>query len=389
MLEDLRPQTARIPSSYSIALPRLNSYLYNLYIHTERLVKRTAAFTNDPIPSSGIDIINSLITRADIPYLLKFDSDIIRFTKVNSEYRSALYSDFIRQYPIHDKSFIASSKGGSVEYLLITDDFDIIDSLPMGSNSISDWLDVRPLRMLSNDSPELQLDIVTSRLRYRTIAPTEVVFSLNIPKLLMVYTKYRLLYPELFIENTNNYPFIYRACLLPLLYDNITTWMLNLINDIITLKGLDSSARFNSSSLILGEKSNFALGGRQSAILEVEDLLTKCADGKVKPDEIMIAMNLGMSDNLLSEVNWLTNSHYIGNRGNQFRWVEFIREFPILSIMVKLYKLQPDSNRSKEFFKLFEIIARRYYNTRFWQAVGNPYISAGIKSKFEELFELI
>jgi hypothetical protein len=370
-------------------MPRHRSYLNHIHSGVTHLIERTDKFTNDPIPSAGIDFINSLIVRADIPYLLKFTNDVDRFYKIYKEYRSPLYSDFLRQYPVREKNFIFSRKGKSVEYLLISDDIDIIENIPFGSNNLNDWLRVRPLRMLSNDSPEIQLDIITSKLRYREKPPMEVVFSINIIKLLMVYTKYRLMYPEQFVENINNYPFIYKACLLPLLYDNIKNWMMKIIYDITILKAIDSKATYDTDGLIHGEKSVFIPGGRQAALLEVEDMITKCADGKVKPDEVINSLYISENKNILQELRWLTDSHYIGHSGAQYRWLEFVREYFSLATMVAIYGLQPNSNRSYELKVLFDVVAKRLANTRFWSNAGNPFLVKHIENKFEMICSLI
>ena len=390
MLEELHTFMHRINASYSIAMPRLNSYLRSLNTGVERLIARNERFTSNPIPSNGIDYINSLITRADIPYLLKYSgNDMDRLSKVNHEYKTATYGDFIRQYPIRPKSFIYSKKSSTVEYILITDDFDIIQNIPLGSDDFNQWLRVRPIQMLSNDSPELLLDITASRLKYRRSPPKEVVFSINVMKLLMVYTKYRIMYSDQFSVKIDNYPFIYKVCLLPLLYDNVKTWLIKIIYDMVMLKKKDPDAIFDTGSLTLGEKSTFALSGRHSAIIELEDIISKCAKGTVKPDEVIVSVCASMGTNLYDETRWLMNSHYVGNHGVQFRWAEFLREYFLLTTIVALYGLQPDSNRTSELRKLFNIVTRRLGNTRFWSGIGNPYLAEGIREKFDTLLEML
>lgn len=385
MLEDLRGFIDRIPTSYSINMPRFNNYLYNLRLGILRLVLRNKRFTTDPVPSAGIDYLNSLITRADIKYLLKFPNDLDRFSRVLREYKSPAYGDIIRQYAVRERNFIYCEKAVPVEYLLVTDDFDILDHMPIGSNESYKWMNVRPFKMLSNDSTEILLDITSSKLKYKKYPPKEVVFSINIPKLLMMYTKYRLLHPEEFIENTNNYPFIYKSCILPMLYDNIKTWLMKIIYDITELKLKDPSVVYNDDRLISGEKSTFVMGNRQSALSEIDDLLMKCAQGKVKPDEVVVSLQTGLKTNLLSDMNYLMTSHYVGNRGNQYRYGEFEREFFTLGIMLNIYKLQPESNRTLELKRVFDIVYRRLENIRFWSSVGNPFVAAEIERKFRSL----
>lgn len=385
MLEDLRGFIDRIPTSYSINMPRLHNYLYDLQLGVLRLALRYKRFTTDPVRSSGIDYLNSLITRADIPYLLKFTNDIDRFSRSVKEYNSPAYGDILRQYVVREKNFIYCEKSTPIEYLLMTNDFDILDHMPVGSAESYKWMKVRPFKMISNDSPEILLDITTSRLKYKRHPPKEVVFSINVPKLLMMYTKYRILHPEEFIEHIDNYPFIYKSCIVPMLYDNIKTWLMKIIYDITLLKLNNPEASYSSDKLVHGEKSSFILGSRQSALFEIEDMLTKCAHGKIKPDEVITSLKTGLNSTLLTDMNYLMSSCYVGNRGNQYRWAEFIREFFLLSTVLNIYRLQPESNRTSELKRVFDIVYRRLNNIRFWSSVGNPFVGESIRRKFESL----
>jgi len=390
MLEELSTFIGRTPTSYSLSMPRLNTYLRHLVVGTARVADRNRTFVTDPIPSGGIDIINSLIVRADIPYLIKSgDTGFELLSKVNHEYHSPLYSDFIRQYAVHEKCFSYSQNKPTVEYLLITEDFDFLTHVPIGSMDWSKWLKVRPLRMLSNDSNEIQLDIVTSRLRYRVSPPKEIVLSLNIPKLLMTYIKYRTIYPEDFENNPSNFPFIYHICLLPLLQDNARTWVMKIIHDVVVSKSSGHNSSLVAEKIITGEKSKFVLGNLQSALSEIEDMIDKCAHGKMKPDEVMTSIRISPGRSLYDEINWLMDSHFMGSRGAQYRWADFEREYFALSTMLAIYNLQPDSNRSQELRKLFKIISKRLRNTQFWMSVGSPYVSAHIKAKFNSMCEIM
>lgn len=370
-------------------MPRHRSYLDNLERGLLDLKAQTMRFTKDPIPSSGIDYINSLITRADIPYLLKFDNDIERLSRISREYEGPAYSDFIRNYPVRHKNFIHGLRHKTNEFLLVTEDLDLVDSIPFGNDDFNNW-DLKPLRMLSNDSNDIELNIITSRLKYSKNPPFEAVFSINIIKLLMMYTKYRLLYPREFVENVNNYPFIFKTCLIPLLEDNIRTWLLKTIYDIVILKSIDKDAEYNFKKVVISDESVFIPNGRHSAILEIEDLITKCAEGKVKPDEVVVSLYLSKERNLRDEMLFLMNRHYIGDYGgSQYRWLEFVREYFLLTTVIGIYALQPESNRTKELKRLFDVMSNRLNNTRFWSNASHPFIVDSVKNKFETMCSLI
>jgi hypothetical protein len=390
MFTDLRTFISRIPHSYKIQIVDLKNYLSNLEIGLRRLEERTLRFTNDPIPSMGIDFLNSLITRADIPYLLKFHNDFDRFAKIVNEYESPAYSDFIRQYPIRYKNFIYSQKYKTAEYLIISEDIDIVETTPFGSNNFNDWMKLHPLTMLSNDSRDIELDIITSKLKYQKNPPYEVIFSINVVKLLMLYTKYRLLFPEEFVDNTNNYPFIFKTCLIPLLEDNLRTWILKSIYDIVVFKSIDPDLSYTEEKFTTTDKSTFVLNDRRSVIQEIEDLIDKCVHGKVKPDEVITSLYVDKETSLLDLINTTIDNHYIGFHGGaQYRWLEFVKEYFILATFIGIYGLQPENNRSQELKKLFDVVSKRLANTRFWSNASQPFVVENIKSKFDIICSLI
>lgn len=390
MLTELRPFISRIPHSYKIQMPRLRNYLDGLQRGTDELFDQNSRFTRDPIPTPGIDYINSLITRADIPYLLRFQNDVERLVKVNKEYHSPMYSDFIRQYPMRFKYFIKGRKHRTIEYMLITDDLEIVDQLPLGSDNFADWMNVRPVQMLSNDSPDIELKVTASYFMYRKNAPFEVVFSVDVVKLLMVYTKYRFLYPEEFIENTNNYPFIYKTCILPMIYDNVRTWILKSVYDIVMIKNIDPTMKYDFQKAVISDDSIFIPNNRHAALLELEDLIEKCVNGKVKPDEVINSIFIDPETNLLGALKKTMTNYFIGDYGGaQYRWLEFVKEYFLLSTVIGIYGLQPESNRSLELKRLFDVITRRLNNTRFWSNANFPFAVENIKNKFETICSLI
>lgn len=389
MLEALKPFINRASTHKRFALIKWESYLDKLKLGTDRLVDRNGRFVTDPIPSKGIDFLNSLIVRADIPYLLKHTDDFSRLSRITTEYNGTMYSAFLRQYAIKTKAFIYSDIMTTTEYCLITEDFNMLDELPMGINDTTTWLDrVKPIRMITNDSKEIQLDIITSRLKYRYTPPLEAVFSVNVVKLLMLYTKYRQLNKNEFLDNDNNYPFIYKACILPLLHDNVKTWITTIIHDMIDVKLADPKAEYDMSLLSWGNHSNFVLNGLDSALRELENLINKCVDGAVKPDEILASLYTSPGMSLFDDINWLMDSNYVSGE-TQYSWTSFVREYYLLSIMLKLFRMYGDSNRGNELKRLFGIMAKRAANTRFYQHARNPFLIESLETKFNSLLELI
>jgi hypothetical protein len=367
-------------------MPRLTSYLGLLREGVNKLVERNIEFTTSPIPTKGIDYINSLITRADIRYILKADNDVDRLSRAYKEYSGPAYSDFIRQYSVKNRAFIYSEIMDTAEYLLITEDFDIVDKIPFGVDNIDIWIDnVRPLTMLSNPSYEIQLNNVASRLKYRKEPPVEAVFSINVIKLLMLYSKYRILKSKEFINNVDNYPFIYRTCILPMLRDNTKVWLLHIVRSMILGYLSIDNYSFNIQSITYGEKSTFINGGLSQAIHDIEDIIKKCMNKQMKPDEVLLSIYTSEDTSIFDDMISLMDNHYVGTGGIQYEWSEFIREYQLLTILLGIYELYGESTRFTELSRLFKIIARRSKNTKFWQHIRNPFVADDMANKFEEL----
>jgi len=385
MLNLIKSFTDKIKTGAKINTPKFKQYLKNLDSGTDRVLSRNRKFVKDPIPSAGIDFINGLIIRADLKYLLKHSNDMDRFIRIQKEYQGPAYSDFIRQYPIKESAFCYSEIMKTTEYCLITDDYDLLDNLPIGSNAISEWAKIKPFRLISMYTTELRLDNAATRLRYEYLPPIEAVFSINIPALLMLYTKYRLLNPKEFETTTNNYPFIYRFCILPLLNDLKTTWITTIIRDIVSNKIVNPEYTFDTSNLMFSDKSYFASASIKQALKEIEDLIDKVIDGSTKPDVLVSSLNLSSNLSIADAIGVTRDNYYISNGGVQYYWMTFIKEFAILSLVTDIYKLQYMSTRTDNLKKIMEIKSKRLNNTKFWQHVKNPMLKESIREKFESI----
>ncbi len=388
MLDNLANFLQRVPKASSIHLGRLPNYIHVLDTGVQSVIDRNNQFTLDPIPSAGIDYINSLIVRADIPYLLKYENDVDRLRAVYREYASPVYGDMIRQHPYKKRHFIGGQMIHTAEYLAITEDFNLTDEVPFGG-AVDQWFEtVRPLQLIDLDSLETRLDVVNSKIKFNYEPPTQAVFSLNIVKLLLMYTKYRLSYPAEFEERTNNYPFIYRACINPLLKDCTRVYLINIISDMVAGKLDNPDYVFDSDKILNSQFSYFLKNNRDAAIFEMQNLIDKCVAGKVKPDELLIALKVDADTNLYDYIQWVIDNHYVGNGGIQFTWLEFIIQYKILTILIMIYSLQPDSVRTQELYRLFRIMANRIKNTRFWAHAKNPQVIYLLQNSFQRLTEL-
>ena len=386
MLEQLRSFIDRISLSKAMNMTRLTSYLVSVENSTTDLIARNSQFTANPVPTKGIDYLDSLISRADIDYILRADNDLDRLTRVSKEYKSATYSDFIRQYTMRSKSFISSGVLDTAEYLLITEDFDLIDKIPFGVDDISVWKNsIRPVMMISNPSTEILLNNVSSRLKYKSSPPVEAVFSINVIKLLMLYSKYRILSANEFIERVDNYPFIYDTCVLPMLYDNMRTLMISVVHNMISGYLSIENYSFDIATILYGEKSVFIHSGLEQAIHDIDDMIKKCSNKQIKPDVLLLSIHTSPSTSLYDEMISLMDNHYVGNGGVQYEWAEFIREYQLLLVFLGIYELYGESSRLTELRRLFRIMAKRAKNTKFWQHIRNPFVADGMMTRFEEL----
>jgi hypothetical protein len=385
MLITLKRFLSKISGVGVIKLPRTEKYLSHLHKGVTNIIRRNARTITDPIPSKGIDIINSLIVRADIRHLTKFNNDMERFVRIQKELSGPAYSEYIKKDIIRENAFCYNEFMSTTEYVLITSRYDILDPLPLGSDSMITWGKIRPLSNLMMDTSEMRLDNTATRLRYEISPPIEAMFGINLTDLLMLYTKYKILNKNNKDITSNNYPFIYSYCILPILYDVSKRWFINIIEDIVLGKLIDKDYIFDKCKLIYGDRTFFARANIDKAIDEVTLLIDNVISGTMKPDQLVNSLLVGHGTSLLAEIQNMRDDHYVLNTNRQYYYLNFIQQYPILSLLVNIYKLQPGATRSEQLKKILEIEIGRLLNTKFWQSTSNPFIRDRIKEKLDSL----
>lgn len=376
MLTELNTFLSRISVTQKIQLPRLNSYLSNIANSIRSAI--ITSNTNNPIPSNGLDFLFSIISTCDIRYLLKFRNDFERFIKLNNEYNNNL-SIFIKNlYPIKTDFFISSSKHKCLEYMIITEDFDIVNNIPFNNDDFNRWKKVKPLSLVYNTSNDLNLNMITSKFKYNDNSPTEVLFSVDIIKLIMMYTKYCILFnDQISLAKNDIYPFLFKTCLLPLIYDNFKAYIMqNIYNKMINTMIYRNDYKWTELEVSLNINN---------ALLDID----KFIDNNDDPNKLLVSMSVSKDISLYDIVMMNINKYNVCSYySRNYKWIEFLKEYYILTILISCYKIYPDSIQSKEFFKHMNIIINRYNAIKFWDNATYPFIIKNIKNKFEAICDL-
>ncbi len=383
MLVSIADFVNRVPQG-SVSMVKLRNYLFTLITGTYGMLNRNNKFIDNPLPTVGIDYINGMLIRVDMDYLLQYKNDIERFGKIEKLFQSPSFVNYIYSNPILKNAFIKSKSLVATEFVLPSTNPNAFETFPFESNKIDDWMTLRPLRMLSCPSYEFSCDSLTSKLRFNDFPPLEAVFSLNIPMLLLQYTKLRLLEGEQQGESTNRYPFIYKTCILPLMYDSYRSWLLEIFTTMALTVSLDSDAIIDNDTVSIGNFGVFAMPGFRRTMEEVRGLLVKCRDGKVKPDLVMRSLGLRYGFTLLDEISYLRDNHYIASEV-QFYWLTFLKEYDIMKLVLMIYSLSPKNARFQELCTILRIRLRRLKNLKFWNSVSNQPLKMLLKSKFDDI----
>ena len=366
---------------------KMNNYLFSLLTGTYTLIELNNKFVNDPIPSSGLDYINSMLIRVDMDYLLRFKNDIERYGKIEKMMATNSFSDFIYKDAVHESGFIKPTLYGTIEYYIPINDVDAITTFPMGSNNIADWMTMRPFRMIENKSMELSMDNLATRFKYNKYQPFSTLFTLNVPLLLLLYTKYCILEQDREGESINRYPFIYTTCVRPLLYDSYRAWMMSIYSAMVTNTLLDNDP-LDGVEYLISNRGSFARAGIKKALEEINDLLIKCRTGSISPDVILNSLGVRYGYSLSDEIAYIRDNNFVKG-GLQYYWLTFLKDFDLLNLILSIYSLAPDNARSKQLFKLVEIALRRLQNNKFWNHAPDPNTKELIKLSFDELTFMI
>ena len=366
---------------------KMNNYLFSLLTGTYNLIELNNKFVHDPIPSSGLDYINSMLIRVDMDYLLKFKNDIERYGKIEKMMSTNSFSDFIYKDAVQESGFVKPTFYDTIEYYIPITDIDSITTFPMGSDNINDWMAMRPFRMIENQTTELSMDNLATRFKYSKNQPFSTVFTLNVPLLLLLYTKYCLLEQDKEGESINRYPFIYTSCVRPLLYDSCRAWMMTIYSAMVT-NTLLTNDPLDGIEYIINNRGSYARVGIKKALVEIKDLLIKCRTGAISPDVILNSISIRYGYSLADEIPYIRDNNFVKG-GLQYYWLTFLKDIYLLKLIIGIYSISPGNSRSKQLFKLVEVVLRRLQNAKFWNHAPDPNTKELIKFNFTELTFMI
>lgn len=378
----------RRASPSSISTVRLSNYLFTLLAGADAVVATQLKFVTDPLPSTGIDHINGMLIRADIPGLVRYENDMERFGKITKMLASASFSRYLMSNVTLSNAFIRTYSIRPVEFVIPVRDIGIFSTIPWESSDVSQWMSLRPFRMLSCPSQELSGDNLTSKLKFSEYPPLEATFALDIALLLLVYTKICILSGIDHVESTNRYPFIYDACIQPLLFDSHRAWLLELFTVMTLSVSLDSGAFIDSDSVHIGNRAIYAQPNFESVMGDVRKLLVSCRDGRVGADVVLRSLSIQYGYDIIDEISFIRDGNFVDG-GIDMYWLTFIKEFSMLKFVIMVYSLDSSSPRYLALAKIVRASIRKLKQQKFWNATPNPAIKAIVQSKFEEISSFV
>jgi hypothetical protein len=339
------------------------------YIFSNVLTKILQYQKISPIPSRGIKHINGLLLRADLRYVMSKQTDLNRFLAIDKEYKS-MYSDMLRQYPIYRNMFVDESD--IAEVILYTDSYDLIETLPIGSDNWDNWKILTPINILSVNSLEFTSNVENSKITYDLDTPSEIVLSINIPMLLNMYVKYRTIFKKEFELRTDNSLFIYRYCIVPMIRTLLMAWNLNMITEIID-SIFSFNTRFNYTPSV-EKKSYYGFTYMNRYLYKLSELTFDLKKGKITPSQFINTVRISDTETLAQYFSRLPVEFYIQDTSMN-SWLSFVRDYQCMLIIKHIFKDDKSMSRT------MKVIDRRLRSVKTSSVIKDPMYRANFELK--------
>lgn len=224
-------------------------------------------------------------------------------------------------------SFNIFIKNSTNEYLIPTNG--IIGTEITVLDEWEKWKDIQPIRMVSNNSREIDILGYESQLTYKIDKPKYSVICIDSAALLLKYIIY-LRHNNLPLQNTNIDTFILEHVLSFLYDDYLDVWISNIILDIIDNKPI----RFSRISNMLNESE------LDNAMFDVKELIYKYQEGALKLGDILHTKWYGNKS--LFDMIRIYRDSYSTYQSNRYIGPELIKMSCVLSIFVSLLDMTKD-----------------------------------------------
>jgi len=251
----------------------------------------------------------------------------------------------------YKNTFIKDSK---IEYFIPTNgiigyDVNILDNW-------NKWKDIQPIRMMVNDSRELNVDPQSyrSQLEYKSDQPTYSLFCIDSSALLMKYLVYLREY-DIPFDNTIIDEFILDYVIAPLYDDVLNVWISNYLLDVMSDKEVDTS--LISTILNQSELNN--------ATNEIKELIDRLKNGSLRIGDIM--HTFFYRDKSIYDIIDIYADKHKTYSSNRYIGIELLKMSKLLSIIIILLTLTFDKQQETQYIRKIvielDILSRKNWKT--------------------------
>jgi len=192
---------------------------------------RTRFMLSHPVHTPLLNVISSVINQLDHTILKTKTSGIGLYTEVTKHLNTIERTIDPYYIGVSDNGPFVGNNRDTINYCLRTTVANPLLTLPIDSGW-ERWEDVKPLRVLYHNSPELLYDFSSASINFSNTPPSICVLSLDIVQLIMKYMVYEK-HHELFGPTVAE--FVMRHVLDSLQDDLFDQWLLNIISDSLDL----------------------------------------------------------------------------------------------------------------------------------------------------------
>lgn len=212
----------------------------------------------------------------------------------------------------------------------------IVDNINYSPDDTWDrWQDVKPFRLVSHNSMELNLPEDQLTFRFVHDKPSYMTFCIDIPALVIKFMKYVEHHGEEY-PYVDRDTFIQKHVLTHIYNDAVDTWLMNFFASTLS----DDDDIFEKLLEFSKVNQYVGISSLNLAYNDIQDLINRIRDDKIRLSAIFDT-DLFMEDKLSDVMNLHDRTMVVGT-DNRTIGFELLKSSRLLQVLVDIIELQPD-----------------------------------------------
>ena len=354
MLENLKKFCISTSNYTYNQLSKWNLLNGNVFLKMEEVTKR---YENTAIlaPTNGALFLERILKVADPRWMAeRYDNFYIYNTQIPSlldHYKTTVLHPSING-KMYRNLFSFSTIKEINEYVVLPEDNDWLQFLPLESKDYTAWKHVQPLTLWWNDSYEQTFDIISvGNLRFYIYAPNFSMWILDTPALVLKAVQYFRSFPDGNID-------VYIKDVIKKIPEMLMKlWFFKLQRDAVDIV-LEKKTLQDILSLYKTRMSTYSYIGPnlEEALEELIVFFNGIKNGIIKPIQAF-----GLSIKFSSDVNDLETKYNLSHF-HQYKAMLLLRDIPYIDYVIDVYSLNPDLPMTKELKLKLKLLISKWKN---------------------------